>query len=407
MIVPRKVGRVFLIGSLLSLFGADWPQHLGPTRDGQSTEKLGTWPAEGPKRLWKTTVGAGFAGAIATESQLFLFHRIENDEVLEAFDLARGTSLWQAKHRTKYVDEFGFDAGPRAIPILDDQRIFAYGPNGDLHAVDRATGNALWHKNLLSTYGSSKGYFGAAGSPIVAAGNLIVPVGGRGASLVAFDPATGSERWKAGDDAASYSSPVLTTVAGQARLLAWTRSGLQLIDPATGTHLANYPFRSRLDASVNAATPILHDGHVFLTGSYGTGAAWLKLQPAAFDEIWQNDASLSAHYNTPVRVGNTLYGVHGRAEGGGAILRAIDLATGKVLWSEPRFGCASLLATATDLLAITQTGELVRFAPDAAKYTERARHPLLDGVVRAAPALAHGRLIVRNETTLAVYQVGP
>jgi hypothetical protein len=106
---------------------------------------------------------------------------------------------------------------------------------------------------------------------------------------------------------------------------------------------------------------------------------------------------LSSHYNTPVLVGDYLYGVDGRQEGGAARLRCVEWKTGAVKWSVPRFGCASLIAVDGGMLAVTETGELVRFAADPAGYKERARAKVLDGVVRAAPALSDGRLFVRNE----------
>jgi outer membrane protein assembly factor BamB len=275
--------------------------------------------------------------------------------------------------------------------------VFTLGPNGDLHALDAATGAKAWGRNVLADYGAGNGYFGVACSPILAGGNLLVNVGGQGAGVVAFDPTTGKEVWKATDAAASYSSPTVAEIGGKTLAIFFTRAGLAALDAKTGAVAYSFPWRSRIDASVNAATPLVRDGDIFLTASYGTGAVLLRPKGGESEEVWSNDRSLSCHYNSPVRVGDYLYGIHGRQEGGGAELRCVDWKTGAVKWAKERFGCASLVAVDGGLLAVTERGELVRFEADPADYTERARAAVLTGVTRAAPALADGRLYVRDE----------
>jgi outer membrane protein assembly factor BamB len=400
----RHLTAVLIIstGSSLLTKADDWPQYLGPHRDGTSaaTGLNWNWPSEGPPVVWSREVGAGFAGVVVADEKVILFQRIDNEEVVEQLDAATGKPLWTFAYRTRYVDDFGFDPGPRATPLVADGRVFTLGANGDLHGLDAASGAKRWHRNLLAEYGANKGYFGVACSPLLADGLLLVNVGGKRAGIVAFDPATGNEVWKATDDAASYSSPTLGTIGGKQRAVFFTRAGLQALDPKTGAVAYSYPWRSRLDASVNAATPLVYNGDVFLTASYGTGAVLLRPTGNDLAEVWSNDRSLSSHYNTPVRTGEFLYGVHGRQEGGAAQLRCVAWATGEVKWSRPRFGCASLIAVDGGLLAVTEGGELVRFDADPAKYVERGRVKILNSVTRAAPALAEGRLFVRDSDRL-------
>ena len=161
-----------------------------------------------------------------------------------------------------------------------------------------------------------------------------------------------------------------------------------------------FPWRPRLEASVNAATPLVHDGKVFLTVSYSTGAVLLAPTGNEMEEVWASDKSLSCHYNTPVRVGDYLYGVHGRQEGGNAELRCVEWTTGKVAWAVPRFGIASVMAVDGGLLAVTETGALVRFAADPAGFKEAGRATVLAGPVRAAPAVAGGKLFARDGAKL-------
>ena len=399
--------RTTVIVGVLVLLGADWPHYLGPNRDGHSAETgLAAWAVGGPPVLWTKEIGAGFAGVVVAERRAFAFYRRGNEEVLQAFDAATGKELWTASAATKYVDDFGFDDGPRATPLVAGGLVVTLGANGDLIARDAASGKPAWQRSLRADFGAGKGYFGVAGSPMVAAGFVLVGVGAKGAGVVAVALATGKTAWKAGDDEAGYSSPTLAKLGGRERAVFLTRAGLLVLDPATGEIAARHPFRSRLDASVNGATPLVRGDAIFLSSSYGTGAALLKLAGATVEELWANDAAISSHYNTPVRVGDLVYGVHGRAEGGGAELRCVAWADGSVKWKEPRFGCASLLAVDGSVLALTEAGEVVRFDADAGKYTERGRAKVLAGVSRAAPALADGRLYVRDAAKLVVLGMG-
>ena len=384
------------------LIAADWPGYLGPARDGHSAETQlnWDWPKGGPPAAWKIPVGAGFAGVAVADGKVFLFHRLEADEVLSALDPATGKELWKFAYRTKYRDDFQFDDGPRCVPLIAGGTAYLYGADGDLHAVDAKTGKAIWGKNLMAEYKPKKGYFGVAAGPVFVGGKLLVNVGAKGAGVVAFDPASGKELWKASDDAPSYSTATAMELDGKPHAVFFTRNGLLVLNPADGKVVCSHPWRARIDASVNAATPLIRGEEILLTTSYNTGAILLRPKGAEVEEIWASDKAISAHYNTPVRVGEFLYGIDGRQEGKAARLRCVEWKTGKVLWSQEKFGLASLIAVDGGLLAVTEEGEAVRFDASEKKYVERARAQVLPGVVRAAPALSEGRLYVRSEKEL-------
>jgi outer membrane protein assembly factor BamB len=400
--MPRFTLALWLSLSLpLSLSAADWPQYLGPNRDGHSPETglNWIWPKDGPPVAWKVDVGSGWAGPVVAGDRLILFHRVGDEEVVACLDPATSKEKWTSKYRTRYRDDFMFDDGPRATPLVAGDRVFTLGANGDLHGWELATGKKLWHHNLLAEYGSPKGYFGIACSPVLAGGKVLINVGAKGAGIVAFDPATGKEAWKATDEPASYSSPTVAEVGGKTLVVFLTRSGLAAVEPDTGKVRFTFPWRPRIDASVNAATPLVWKDEIFLTVSYNTGAVLLRVKGDELEEVWSNDRSLSCHYNTPVRVGDYLYGVHGRQEGV-AQLRCVEWKTGAMKWTVPRFGTATLIAVDGGLLALTEGGELVRFdaAPDA--FKERGRAKVLGTPTRAAPALAGGRLFARDGSKL-------
>lgn len=380
------------------LAAADWPQFHGPGRDNHSAESglKWAWPAAGPALAWSRPVGQGWAGPVVAGGKVFVFHRVENEERLEALDPATGRTLWTFAARARYRDAFNFDEGPRATPLVASETVYALGANGDLYAIEAATGKQRWHRSLLVDYQADKGFFGVACSPLLAGGRLVLNVGGKGAGVVGFDPATGKEVWKATDDAAGYSSPVVAEIDGKATALVLSRDGLVGLDPVGGAARFTHPFKPRIRESVSAATPLARNGEVFLTVSYGLGAALLRPKGGAVEEVWANDKSLSSQYTTPVRVGDHLYGNHGRADGPPADLRCVEWKTGTVTWSRPRFGTASLIAVDGGLLALTEGGELVRLDASATAYVERGRAAVLSAPVRAAPALADGRFYARD-----------
>lgn len=381
-----------------ALRAGDWPQLHGPARDGHSAETglNWSWPKGGPKVLWKLDAGAGWAGPVVAGGRLVFFQRLGDEEVVLCLDPATGKEKWKRSYPTKYRDDFSFDDGPRATPTVAGGKVFTLGANGDLSALELATGKALWHRNLLEEYKASKGFFGAACSPLVMGERVLVNVGGKNAGVVAFDGATGKELWKSTSDGASYSSPTAAELDGKPVAVFLTRAGLRVLDPVSGKSLYDFAWKPRIEASVQAATPLVWKDEIFLTVSYATGAVLLRAKKGELEEVWSNDKSLSSHYNTPVRVGDYLYGTHGRSDVGTAALRCVEWKTGAVKWGESNFGVASVIAVDGGILALTEGGDLVRFDASPDGYKERARASVLAKPVRAAPALADGRLFARD-----------
>lgn len=380
---------------------ADWPQFLGPNRNGTTPEAdlSFAWPSGGPVRLWPYPVGAGWSGPVAAGGRVFMFHRLEDETCLDCLNASDGQRLWRYHEATTYRDQFRFDEGPRATPVLADGRVFILGADGLLRAVSMETGKRLWGKDLHTDYQVPQGYFGAACSPLVEGRLVVINVGGRGAGVVAFDVATGQEAWKATDDGAGYSSPIAATVNGVRSIYVLTREGLVALDPSTGKVRIKERWRSRLQASVNAATPLIVNDQMFVSASYGTGAIVWKLRPDGVTPLWKSDAVMSNHYNTCLVRDGFLYGIDGRQEGG-AQLRCVEWATGKIRWTKAGFGCATLTLTGSTILTLTEGGELVAIPATPDGYRELARAKVLGDPCRAAFAIADGRLIARDGKTL-------
>jgi len=400
----RRVLLLLLAGSLAAIAQtpvSDWPQFLGPDRNGnyRGPALLETWPAGGPRVVWKKQVGQGFSGPVVTQGRLILFHRVGNTETLESLDAKTGASQWQYTYPTSYRDDFGFDEGPRAVPVVADGVVYTFGAEGLLQAVSLADGKRIWSEDTMKRFGVAKGFFGAAGSPLVENGRVIANVGGRGAGIVAFDAKTGKVLWTATNDEPSYSSPVGATFGGRRSVVFLTRAGIVGLDPVTGQVQFQRGWRSRQAASVNAATPLVIGDLLFVSAEYGPGAGVLQVSGSTLTPLWTSDDVLSNHYATSVYRDGFLFGYHGRQEFGPSF-RAVEMRTGKVRWSQDRFMAGSVMLAGDRLLIMRENGELILAAASPDAFRPIARAQILPATVRAFPAMADGYLYVRNEKTL-------
>ena len=396
-----RVALSLVLLATASMLAQDWPQFLGPDRDGHySGPALDIdWDVDGPPEVWRRAVGAGFAGPVVVGGQVILFHRLDDREVVEALDASTGAAVWQYDYLTTYRDDFGFDEGPRAAPVVADGRVYTFGAQGQLHALNLETGDLAWYVDTKAEFDFRKGFFGAAGSPLVEGGHVIANIGGADAGVVAFDAETGAVAWRALDDEASYSSGVSATIGGVRHAVFFTRNYLAGLDPADGAVRFSRPWRSRLRASVNAATPLVVDDLIFVSATYGTGAGLFRVNGGQLDEIWISDEVMSNHYSTSVYHDGHLYGFHGRQEYSPS-LRAVELRTGAVKWDIPSYGAGTVTLADDRLVIVRESGELVVAPASPEAFTVIATAQILPPVVRAYPALAAGRIYVRNENTL-------
>jgi len=388
----------------MSVSAHDWPQFLGPERNGvySGPPLASSWPAGGPRKVWRKPVGEGFAGPVVAGDRLVLFHRVGNEEVVEALDARTGNPRWRYAYPTSYRDDFGFDEGPRAVPVIAQGRVYTFGAEGQLHAIDLATGQRIWSVDTARRFQVRKGFFGAAGSPLVEDGRVIANIGGvdggKDAGVVAFKADTGAILWTATNHQASYSSPVGASFSGKRAAVLLTRQGLLGLDPVSGAVLFQRTWRSRSASSVNAASPVVVGDRIFISASYETGAALLRVQGNTLAEIWSQDEAMSNHYATSVVHNGVLYGFHGRQEFSPS-LRAVALDTGVVRWSIDRFKAGTVTLAGDKLLILRETGELMLApaVPDA--FRPMAQAQILPATVRALPALADGFLYARNSDT--------
>ena len=380
---------------------ADWPQFLGPERNGiyRGAALAEAWPAQGPRVAWRKTVGQGFAAPVVAGNRLIVFHRVGPQEVVEALDPLTGASVWRYPYPTTYRDDFGFDEGPRAVPVVADGIVYTFGAEGQLHAVNVATGQRVWSEDTMKRFNVPKGFFGAAGSPLVEGGRVIANVGGPKAGIVAFDAKSGQVEWTATTDQASYSSGVAATFPSGRRAIFLTRNALVGLDPATGTIAFRRNWQARANASVNVASPLVVGDLIFVSAEYGPGAGVLRVDGSNLVELWASDEAMSNHYATSVHRDGILYGFHGRQEFGPS-LRAVELRTGKVRWNQDQFRAGTVTLVGDRLLIVREGGEMVLAPASPDGFKPIARAQVLPATIRAYPAVSDGFVYLRNENTL-------
>src|SRR6185437_2145213 len=155
---------------------------------------------------------------------------------------------------THYSDPLGKGDGPRSTPLIAGERVYTLSPGGRLLCLKLANGEKIWQRELLNDYNVPRSYFGVGTSPILEGSRLLVNVGGRDAGIVAFDKDSGKEVWRATQDGPSYSSPTSADIDGVRHVVFFTRQGIVSVDPESGNVRFSKRWRSRMDASVNAAT---------------------------------------------------------------------------------------------------------------------------------------------------------
>jgi outer membrane protein assembly factor BamB len=397
--------------------GGDWPQWLGPQRDGHAAADSPALERLAPelKVVWRKKVGGGFSSPVVAGGKLVFFDENGRAEVVHLLDAKTGAEIWSAAIGDVYQDEWG--AGPRSTPVMDGVRVFVQSCKGEFRCLDLANGGVIWGVSFEKDFGvkflGSKASEGTAarrgnnGSPLVDGDAVIVPVGAtNGATLVCFDKASGKMLWKAGNDEAAYSSPVVATLAGVKQIVAFTADNLMGVEREHGTILWRVPFRT--EAKRNAATPVIF-GDTVIVNSHTIGLVGTRIvqEGGAIRAVplWANQGQ-KINLSTPVRVGDYLY-----SQGPGQTYFCASALTGKTKWQAPWSGARATENTSTivlgkNLLALTEMGELVLVAAQPDQYTELSRVQAC-GKNWNFPACADGRLYVRDARELICYNLLP
>ncbi|MCA9077442.1 MAG: PQQ-binding-like beta-propeller repeat protein [Planctomycetaceae bacterium] len=387
----------------------DWPQILGPSRTGMATGEvlMSSWPKAGPELLWSRPVGQSNAGVAVQGDIGVVFHRLDNREVIEAIRVDSGEPLWNVSYPTSFVPSVGSEDGPLCVPTIDGQQVVTFGAQGILTCCNLVTGEQQWQRDTHKDFEALPGYFGVGSSPLVLADRVVVNVGGHKteAGIVAFSRESGETLWHGTDERASYAAPILTMIAGRPTVICIARTRCLGLSPEDGEIHFDLPF-GRMGPTVSAALPVVLDDQLFLTASYSIGAVSARLSADGAEELWRRRDSLASQYTTPILHNGVLYAIDGRQDGPPADLVCLDPKTGDRIWGETSFGYATLIGAGGRLIAVKTDGELVLMNADPEKFDPLSRHRVTSKILRALPALASGRLYVRDTDTLYCLKVG-
>ncbi len=382
---------------------SDWPQFLGPTHDAAyaGPALAGEWPKGGPPVVWSAVVGEGYSSPIVGDGRVVVCHRMGDELVVDCLDAKTGTGFWNFKHAMKFQDGAYMDSGPRPTPAIRDGRVFVHNTDGYLVCLDLKDGKKRWSQNVKSQFKSSATWHGCVSSPLVTDKAVILQVGASNAAVVAFAPATGELLWKALDEKASASSPVLANFDGKSQVLIATRSAFHGLDPETGKDLWQYPTRKQTTGDIYGANPVVIGDQVFLSGWYKLGALLLSVKEDKPTKVWHLDDAISTHYATAIIHEGYAYGFHGHARASARLsLRCIELATGKLMWEQPNTDSGNIIRCGNDLLILTDTGELQLAKADPKQFQIKSRFQAVGRTTRSYPALADGFAYVRGPKKL-------
>ncbi len=415
--------------------GTDWPSFLGPTGDNKSAEKniLANWPDRGPRLVWQRAIGDSHGQAVVSRGRLFFFDRHKDKCRVVCLNSETGEEIWTFLSPTDYVDQVGYGNGPRCSPVVDEDRVYAYGADGMLYCLSVLEGKEIWRVDTVKKFNVVQYFFGVGSTPIVEGDLLIVVVGGSPASqgtgrvnlstlagnesgIVAFDKFTGEVVYSITNTLASYASPKLATIGDRRWCFVFARGELVGFEPATGKVDFQFPWKAKFSAAVSAATPVVVGDEVFISEAYGPGSCLLKVRSGGHGIVWQDDPrrrdkAMQTHWNTPIFHDGYLYGCTGRHAIEGQI-RCIEWKTGRIMWSQSGLSRSSLLYVDGHFIALGEYCELQLFkaSPDKFElvddFTLREdpeninSPPLLKYPAWSAPILSHGLLYVRGKENL-------
>ncbi len=401
----------------------DWPQWRGPQRDGvwRETGIVSRFDRQRLQPVWKAEISSGYSGPTVANGRVYVTDRIASPQQLErihCWDWKSGIPIWSYQYECPYK-EVSYEAGPRAAVTIHDGRAYSLGTMGNLICLDAGTGTLLWKRDLYTEYDIRMPIWGIAAAPLIVDRMVIIQVGGNdGACVVAFDRKDGHELWRALNDRASYSSPILVEQGTSQVVVCWTGDSVAGMEAYSGEVLWRFPFPPR-SVIIGISTPVVDRGQLFVTSFYD-GSLMLRLARShpGVEEAWsacgvdeKHTEALHSIISTPILRGDYLYGVDSYGE-----LRCLDARTGKRIWEDrtatprARWSNIHFVQHEEDVWMFNERGELIISQLSPAGFQEKSRSLLIDptqeqlrqrnGVCWAHPAFANRHVFARNDKEL-------
>ena len=413
-----------------------WPQWGGgPERDftAEAPELATAWPEEGPKLLWHRQLGDdGYSGIVAAGGRLYTMYRRGDDEVTVAIDAATGETLWEHAEAVPLDPEtmrLDYGPGPMSTPAIAGDQLIAIGTLQDVRALDLATGELVWSRDLIAELGAPLMDRGYGASPLIWKDLIILAPGCRAdagddaagaetgeadaaeadGAVIALARATGELAWKSAECfRPGYSSPILAVVDGAPQVMVAMGPERAGFDPATGE--LRWHLTLDDDAVTTMSTQIWGDDQIlFGSSAYADGSRGIRVARRedgsfAAEEIWYT-RKMRVQHTTAVRVGDLVYGSSG--DFGPAFLTAVDVATGELAFRQRGFAKANLLAAGDQVILLDEDGNLGLGTPSPEGIEIHARAKVLDRLAWTVPTLIGTRLYVRDRHRMKAFELGP
>ncbi len=384
--------------------GQDWPQWRGPNRDGKAAgfNAPQTWPKELNKK-WNVPVGNGDATPALVGDKIYVFAREGGAEVTRCLEAATGKKVWEDKYESLPAEgPAGRHPGPRSSPTVADGKVVTFGVRGVLSCLDADSGKVVWRKHDMADWPR----FFTSMSPLIVNGLCVAQVGGdrQGGAVLAYDLASGDQKWKWSGEAPAYSSPVLMTLGDTKMVVAETAKSIAGLAVTDGKQLWDIAFAPR-GRSYNAATPIV-DGSTIIGSSQSEGVKAWKIEKNdggyTVKELWQNPDN-GVQFDTPVLKNDLIYGITARGN-----LFCINASNGQTAWTSStgdrnQFG--SVVDAGQVLVALTPKAELVVFPPSDKEFKETAKYKVADSETYAYPILSANRIYIKDADSLTLWTI--
>lgn len=380
----------------------DWPGWRGLDRTGVSDETgwKADWGTQAPPILWQKQLGPAASCVAVVGDRAYVMGNVQNNDVLYCLDVNTGNEIWTDRYRCPLAPR-SFEGGPGCTPVIDDGRVYTLSHQGDLRCVSAADGQLIWAKDLQRDFGGKRPRWGYSESPLIIGDRLIVKPGGNNAAIVALDKTTGDLKWRSGSHGASYASSIQFQFNNQTCIASFNDYGLETLRASDGRVFGSYRWKTAYD--VNAATPIEHDGYIFISSGYRTGAALLQVTGGKLIERYTTK-DMANQMNPSVLIDGHVYGFSGNA--GRADLVCLQFDNGAVKWRQGGLGAGALIGADGKLIMLSERGELIIAEASPAGFEPLTRFKALNDRCWVAPTLANGQLYVKdNDGRLICYDV--
>ena len=404
-----------LIGSVLGLTAViaqadNWPQWRGP--EGNGVVPAGDFPTEFSQQAnlaWSVDLpGKGSSTPAVYGGKVFLTVPKNDQDTVMCFDL-KGRPLWEkvlgADRKGQRVHKNGSTSNPS--PVVDANQVYVYFQSGRLVALTHA-GERKWETNLQERWGEDTLWWPLGSSPVLAGGNVVVPVIHEGSSyLAAFDCKSGDVAWKTDRN---YKTKKETDQAYTTPQVVRDDSGNEVVVTWGADHLTGHAakggklvwecggFNPKDEAMWRViASPALSDGIAVVPYGRTKFVAGVRLggqgDVTESNRLWER-RGFGADCPSPVARDGRVYLLTDR----GAI-HCLDLKTGEDIWEEklPRASAKffSSPVLAGDLLyAGREDGTLFCVKVEDEGIDVLNEVDLGESII-AAPVLVDGKLLVR------------